>query len=72
MDNTLHFELDSKTVEELQAYTHLLKKDTDTILKEALKMYFEAQQQKILNKNLEGDNAATNLDYDEFWDGVDI
>jgi predicted transcriptional regulator len=72
MDDSFNFELNNKLVEELQAYTEILKKDANTILKEALEQYFENEQKKLLEKNLEDENAMTNLDYDEFWDGVDI
>ena len=72
MQDDFVFELDSKTAEELQAYTEILKKDPNTILKEALEQYFENEQKKLLEKNMENENAMSNLDYDEFWDGVDI
>jgi len=49
-----------------------LKKDINTILEEALEQYFEAEQQKLMEKNQEDENAMTNLDFDEFWDDVDI
>lgn len=72
MQNDFTFELNEKTVEELQVYMEILKKDANTILNEALEQYFENEQKKLLEKNLENENAMTNLDYDEFWDGVDI
>ncbi len=72
MNDSFEFELNNKLVEELQAYTEILKKDANTILKEALEQYFENEQKKLLEKNLKDENAMTNLDYDEFWDGVDI
>jgi tRNA A37 N6-isopentenylltransferase MiaA len=59
-------------VDELQAYSQILKKDANTILNEALEQYFENEQKKLLEKNIEDENAMTNLDYDEFWDGVDV
>ncbi|MCW9026168.1 MAG: hypothetical protein OQJ77_02525 [Thiovulaceae bacterium] len=72
MQEDFIFELDNKLAQELQAYTEILKKDANTILKEALEQYFENEQKKLLEKNLEDENAMTNLDYDEFWDGIDI
>jgi len=30
------------------------------------------EQKRILEKNQDDENMMTNLDYDEFWDGVDI
>jgi hypothetical protein len=49
-----------------------LQKDASTILNEALEQYFENVQQKIHDEALEGEQANTNLEYDEFWDGVDL
>jgi len=64
--------LKQSTVESLLAFSEILKKDVNTILEEALEHYFEAEQQKLMEKNREDENAMTNLDYDEFWDGVEI
>jgi hypothetical protein len=72
MSKELNFELTFKMVEELQTYSQLLKKDINTILNEALEQYFEAQNEKILSQNQESYNAMTNLDFNEFWDDVDI
>jgi hypothetical protein len=58
--------------ENLEAFSEILKKDKSTIINEALELYFEAEQKKLLEKNLADENAMTNLDFDEFWDGVDI
>ena len=44
----------------------------NTILHEALEQYFDNEQQKLIEKNQENDNAMTNLDFNEFWDDVDI
>jgi len=59
-------------VENLENFSLILKKDFSTMMNEALENYFEKEQKKLLEKNLEDENALTNLDYDEFWDGVDI
>jgi len=72
MQNNFRFELDNQMIEQLQTYTQLLNKDTNTILNEALEQYFENEQKKLLEKNVENENAMTNLDYDEFWEGVEI
>ena len=42
------------------------------MLEEALEEYFESQQQKLMEKNQLDENAMTNLDFDEFWDDLDI
>ena len=59
-------------LQNLEAFTQILKKDESTIINEALELYFQEEQKKLLEKNLADENAMTNLDYDEFWDGVDI
>jgi hypothetical protein len=72
MEDILKFELTQDTLHNLQTFSELLKKDVNTILNEALELYFAEEQKKLLEKNLENDNAMTNLDYDEFWDGVEL
>jgi len=69
---TMDFSLKQSTVESLLAFSEILKKDVNSILEEALEQYFESEQQKLMEKNRDDENAMTNLDYDEFWDGVDI
>ena len=69
--NTI-IEFKPSTVENLELFSELLEKDANTMIEEALEMYFEAQQKMLLEKNLENENMMTNLDYDEFWDGVDL
>ncbi|WP_455755939.1 hypothetical protein [Sulfurimonas sp.] len=68
----LKFELNSEIVEELHTYSEILKKDVNTILNEALEQYFQSQSEKLLEQNQEDHNAMTNLDFNEFWDDVDI
>ena len=58
--------------ENLANFKEILKKDESQMINEALELYFEAEQKKLLEKNIEDENAMTNLDYDEFWDGVDL
>ena len=65
-------ELKPDTVDNLQAFSELLNKDINTMLEEALQRYFEEEQQKLIEKGIEEDASMTNLDYDEFWDGLDI
>jgi GTPase involved in cell partitioning and DNA repair len=72
MKNEFKFELNSSLFEELELYSELLKKDQNTILIEALEQYFKNEQKKLLEKNIEDENAMSNLDYDEFWDGVEL
>jgi len=66
------FKLQPDVAEELLVYSELLKKDPSAILNEALQLYFENEQKKLLEKNINDESAMTNLDFDEFWGGVDI
>jgi len=72
MENTIKLELKQDTVDNLIAFSQLLHKDTNKILEEALEQYFDRAQNKLIEKGIEEDATMTNLDYDEFWDGVDI
>ncbi len=72
MENSIKLELKQTTVENLRAFSDMLNRDINTILEEALEQYFENEQQKLMANNEEDDNAMTNLDYDEFWDGLDL
>jgi predicted transcriptional regulator len=70
--NDFTITLKPDTVDNLQAFSELLHKDINTMLEEALQRYFEEEQQKLIEKGIEEDASMTNLDYDEFWDGLDI
>ena len=70
--NNIRIEFKETTVENLQAFSEILKKDINTMLEEALEQYFQSEQEKLLEKNQDDENAMTNLDYDEFWDGVEF
>jgi tRNA A37 N6-isopentenylltransferase MiaA len=72
MSKELKFELNSQVVEDLITYSSLLKKDVNSILNEALEQYFQTENEKLLEKNQEDHNSMTNLDFNEFWDDVDI
>ncbi len=70
--NNIRIEFKETTVENLQAFSEILKKDINTMLEEALEQYFQSEQEKLLEKNQDDENAMTNLDYDEFWDGLEL
>jgi len=72
VNEDIRFVLDAKTMEALEAYTVLLKKDASTIVNEALKLYFDVAQKQMMADAMHDKDAATDLDYDEFWDGVEI
>lgn len=68
----MEIELTADNYENLQNFAQLLKKEPSDMVNEALQSYFEYQHKKLVEKNLEDDNSMTNLDFDEFWDGVDL
>ncbi|MEA2051155.1 MAG: hypothetical protein U9O56_10575 [Campylobacterota bacterium] len=68
----LKIELTLDNVENLELFSQILKKDINTMLNESLELYFENEQQKLIEKNQEDENALTNLDFNEFWDDVEI
>jgi len=72
MENIIKLELKKDKLESLELYAELLKKDINTMLDEALELYFQVEQEKMLEKNQNDENAMTNLGFDEFWDGVDL
>ena len=72
MDRELKLELKQATVENLQLFSEITGKETSVMLEEALEEYFVAIQKRMLEKNIKDENMLTNLDYDEFWDDVDL
>lgn len=72
MKKSINLELKQDTVDNLLAFSELLHKDINLMLEEALKQYFENEQNKLIEKGIEEDASMTNLDYNEFWDGLDI
>ena len=72
MEKIIKLELKQEKLESLELYSELLKKDINTMLDEALELYFQTEQEKLLAKNQDDENALTNLDFDEFWEGVDL
>jgi len=73
MEKQFEFQLSNKSYENLQTYSKILNKDMNTIIDEALNQYFEKNEQKLQSaKTLEAHSSMTNLDYEEFWEDVDI
>ena len=68
----MNISINAENYENLENYKTILKKDESTMINEALKVYFQAQNKILLEKNLDNENAMTNLDFDEFWDDVEI
>jgi hypothetical protein len=66
------FILSNDNIENLTNFSEILKKDKTTIINEALQEYFVKKQEELLGNDPTGENAMTNLSYDEFWDDVDV
>ncbi len=72
MKDTININFKQSTIDDLLGFSEILKKDVNVMIEEALEQYFENEQKKLLEKGIEEDASMTNLDYDEFWDGLDI
>ena len=72
MQDTINIQFKQSTIDDLLGFSEILKKDVNVIIEEALEQYFENEQKKLIEKGIEEDASMTNLDYDEFWDGLDI
>ena len=68
----MNISIDADNYENLENFKEILKKDESTMINEALELYFEEQQKLLLEKNLNDENAMTNLSYDEFWGDIEI
>ena len=72
MKNTINIQFKQSTIDDLIGFSELLNKDVNVIIEEALELYYENEQKKLMEKGIDEDASMTNLDYDEFWDGLDI
>ena len=72
MNENIQIALKQTTVDNLHVFSDILKKDINTMLEEALDEYFVEVQKKLLEKNINDENALTNLNYNEFWDDLDV
>lgn len=68
----MNISINTENYENLENFKLILKKDESTMINEALEVYFQAQNKILLEKNLDNENAMTNLDFNEFWDDVEI
>ena len=67
MNDDLSLHLNAETTQRLATYGELLKKDTSTMVNEALEQYFESKDEELARQD-----PMTNLSYDEFWDDLDV
>jgi len=72
MEKIIKIEFKQSTIDELLIYSQILDKEMNVMIEEALEQYFVNEQAKLMEKNIHDENAMTNLNYDEFWDGLDI
>ena len=72
MKDTININFKQSTIDDLLGFSEILKKDVNVMIEETLEQYFENEQKKLIEKGIEEDASMTNLDYDEFWDGLDI
>lgn len=63
-----NFKLTDENQQNLEAFKSLLNKDENTMINEALELYFIEESEKLQDR----DSSQTNLSYDEFWDDIDI
>ena len=63
-----NLELTDTNIENLEAFKALLNKDENTMLNEALELYFKDETEKLQALK----DSQTNLSFNEFWDDVDI
>ncbi len=68
----MNISIDTNNYENIINFKKILKKDESTMINEALERYFDTENRKLLEKNLENENAMTNLDFDEFWNDVEL
>ncbi|MDQ7066650.1 MAG: hypothetical protein Q9M40_00820 [Sulfurimonas sp.] len=68
----MNISINQDNYEDLDIYKEILKKDESTMINEALQLYFQTQQKKLLEQDIENENTMTNLSYDEFWDDIEV
>jgi len=68
----IKLELSRNNMDNIEIYSKLLQKSPSSILNEALQIYFDKVEKDLAAQSRESDGANTNLDFNEFWDGVDI
>jgi len=68
----IDFILKSDTIETLKIFSEILKKDIGEMVEEAIEEYIAQIQKQMLERDMADENAMTNLNYSEFWDGVEL
>lgn len=68
----IKLELSRNNMDNIEIYSNLLQKSPSNILNEALQIYFDKVEKDLATQSHDNDGANTNLNFNEFWDGVDI
>ena len=68
----MNFTLPSTTIEQIELYSNILKKEPGTIIQEALEAYFVELEKSFVQDSMESENKLTTFSNDEFWEGVDM
>lgn len=68
----IKLELSRNNMDNIEIYSNLLQKSPSSILNEALQIYFDKVEEDLAAQSHDNDGANTNLNFNEFWDGVDI
>ncbi len=63
-----NIELTDANIKNIEVFKTLLNKDKNTMINEALELYFTEEAEKIEAEK----DSQTNLSFDEFWDDVDV
>ena len=63
-----NIKLNTQNIENIELFKTLLNKDSNTMINEALELYFDEEAEKIQAMK----DSQTNLSFDEFWDDVDV
>lgn len=63
-----NIKIDQENQEKIALYKELLKKDENSIVNEALSLYFKEKNQEIQER----ESSQTNLSYEDFWDDFEL
>ncbi len=68
----MQFTLPQSTIEQIELYSDILKRNPSQIIQEALEKYFAEIEQAMLEQDMESEKRLTTFTNDEFWEGLDI
>ncbi len=68
----MQFTLPQSTIEQIELYSNILKRNPSQIIQEALEKYFAEIEQAMLEQGMESEKRLTTFTNDEFWEGLDI